>query len=382
MKKIMVAILATLVAGCNPTTEVVAIYQGPAGADGTSCSVAPAFSEGEEWSLLGAKISCTDGTYALIYNGQQGVQGAQGIQGIQGPVGEAGASCQAYRTKHSHGVYLSCPDQHPVLISDGDNGKDGKDGDSCKSIRQSDRVKITCGSTVTYVYDGDDGKDGKNGKDGSSCTVTSASGGAKVKCGDGPSVFLANGSPGPQGIQGPQGQPGRDGLNGSDGEDAVAPGLSCNVHNLANWDGITNIFTALSNNAAAGNFTLANFSVGDSQAALGFPGMPSALQALVGVEGYALDCSGYLNVPTSGIYSFSMLSDDGVRLAINDQVIVNNPGLHAPTTDTNSSVTLNRGFNRINVVYYQGPLTQIALKLSWSGPNTASQTVPASAYTH
>lgn len=189
-------------------------------------------------------------------------------------------------------------------------------------------------------------------------------------------VDIYKGIPGTPGAQGPAG------LNGSDGEDAVRPGLSCNVHNLANWDGITNIFTALANNPAKGSFTLADLSVGDSQASLGFPGMPSALQTLVGVEGYALDCAGYLNVDTSGVYNLSMLSDDGVRLAINDQVIINDPGLHAPTTDTANNVTLNRGFNRINVVYYQGPLTQIALQLKWSGPNTALQVVSASAYTH
>lgn len=384
MKKFL-AILALLsVIGCSPDRELVDVIRG---ADGTSCSVAPKYSEQEEEyssQLIGARISCTDGSFADILNGSQGIQGIQGNQGdqgIQGPQGEAGGSCQAYRTHHSHGVYLSCPNQDSVLISDGD---DGKDGDDCKTVRQNDRVKITCGNTVSYIYDGekgDKGDKGNTGSAGTSCTVAALAGGAKVTCGNSVAI-LSNGAQGSQGIPGTPGAQGPAGLNGSNGEDAVRPGLSCNVHNLANWDGITNIFTALANNAAKGSFTLNDLSVGDSQASLGFPGMPSSLQNQVGVEGYALDCSGYLNVPTSGVYSLSLMSDDGVRLAINDQVIVNDPGLHAPTTDTNSNVTLNRGFNRINVVYYQGPLTQIALKLSWSGPNTSAQTVPASAYTH
>lgn len=189
-----------------------------------------------------------------------------------------------------------------------------------------------------------------------------------------------------QGAPGHDGNPGTPGAPGSPGQDGtnagVQAGLSCNVHNLANWDGITNIFSVLSVSGIVGNFTLANLNVGDSQASLGFPGMPSNLQNLVGLEGYALDCSGYLNVATSGIYSFSLLSDDGVRLAINDTAILNNPGLHSPTLNTITNVVLNRGANRINVVYYQGPLTQIALQLKYSGPNLATQVVPASVLTH
>lgn len=395
----ILALFAVLLIASCTKTEIVEIYRGKDGADGTSCSVAPYFSEGEEYMLLGAKISCTDGSFSIVYNGAtgaQGIQGPQGEQGIQGPVGQTGAagqSCQAYRSHHYDGVWLSCPNQYPVLINDGKDGKDGEDGTSCSSVRQNsqNRVKITCGQVVTYVYDGEDGedgKDGKNGKDGSSCTAYPAPGGANIKCGNNAPVFLANGAVGPQGVPGipgapgQQGLPGRDGLNGQDGEDAFLPGVSCNVHNLANWDGVTNILTVLAASAPAGNFTLANFNVGDSPSANGFPGMPTSLQNAVGLEGYALDCYGYLNVETSGMYTFKTLSDDGVRLVIQDQVIINNPGLHAPTTDVSASRELQRGPNKINMIYYQGPHTQIALQLKWSGPNLAEQVVPAARLTH
>lgn len=378
MKKIWISLLLSLTA-CSPSREVVQIYKGD---PGTSCSVAPEL-DTETHSQVGARVSCTDGSYAVIYNGPrgtQGVQGPKGDHGVQGPVGQtgaSGASCQAYRSDFFGGVFLACPNQSPVLISD------GTDGDSCSSSRQNsqNRVKITCGETVTYVYDGEDGHNGSNGTNGTSCSVIPASGGANIKCGNAPSVFLANGATGPAGTQGAQGQPGRDGLNGQNGEDAVQPGLSCNLHNLASWSGTTSLPEALAANPAVGSFTLANFSVPDSQASGGFPGMPAYLQALVGYDGYALDCSGYLNVPTSGAYTFKLLSDDGSRLLIEDNVIIENQGLHAPATVTGSA-QLNRGPNRINVVYYQGPYSQIALELKWSGPNTAEQVAPASAFTH
>jgi hypothetical protein len=347
---------------CVPAREVVEIYKGDPGKDGTSCSVGPEYALNELLLLevVGARISCTDGSFAVILNGAQGpqgIQGPQGVQGIQGPQGEAGASCQAYRAHMQRGVYLQCPDQEPVFISDGDN---------CTTVRQNSkkRSKIVCGNTVSYVYDGVDGAPG------TSCTVTPAPGGALVQCGSS-TAFLAHGA---------------DGQDGRDGEDAVRPGLSCNVHNMSNWNGVTNILTALTQNAPVGNFVLPNLNVGNSTAGLpssgGFPGMPAALQNAVGLTGYALDCNGYLNIETSGMYQFKMLSDDGVRLVIDNNVLINNPGIHPPTYDVSAFVELQRGQRSFNVIYYQGPATQIALQLQYSGPFTPLQVVPAERFRH
>ncbi len=389
MKKLLLSALMLLaVVGCSPNKEVVAVYKGDPGQDGNSCSVAPEISTDESQQLLGARVSCTDGSYAVILNGQQGIQGIPGAPGQNGLNGQDAQACQAYRIPFV-GAFLKCPNQWPVLIADGKDGKDGKDGASCTSERQDSksRVKITCATdnhveSVSYVYDGADGqngKDGKDGKDGKSCTATAVTGGVSVKCGTSPAVFLADGE---DGKDGKDGLNGTNGTNGTNGLDAFTPGLSCNVHNLANWDGVTNILTVLSASAPVGNFTLNNLNVGDSPSANGFPGMPSALQNAVGLEGYALDCNGYLNIETSGYYNFKMLSDDGVRLVIDNQVIINNPGLHAPTTDTKSSVELQRGQRTFNVIYYQGPHSQIALQLKYSGPNLTEQVIPTSRLTH
>lgn len=363
MKRILI-LLALVVTSCSErTTEatVTAIN----GTDGTSCSVAPEYARNEsdgEYSALsieqiGATISCTDGTFATIYNGERGAQGPQGDQGIQGPQGEAGKSCQAYRTKKSKGVTLKCPGQKDLLISDGTNGT------SCSSARLKGKVKITCGKTVSYIYDG------VNGANGTSCVVNEAKGGANVTCGDS-TVYIANGTDG------------TNGLNGLNGESAVKPGLLCNVHNLNSWDKKTSLPEVLANNAPVGSFVLNNLSVPDSPSSGGFPGMPAALQTLVGLEGYALDCNGYLNIKTSGLHTLDLLSDDGVKLSIEDDfMMMEDQGLHAPRT---VSITKNlyRGQNKINVLYFQGPHTQIALELKMTGPNTPKSVVPTTEFTH
>lgn len=210
---------------------------------------------------------------------------------------------------------------------------------------------------------------GPTGPAAQPCTVVQTSTGATMTCPDGTTANLNNGSNGATGPQGPA------------GSNSFSPGLSCDVHNLPSWDGSTTLPQALVGNPLVGNFTLPNFSVPDSQASLGFPGMPANLQSIVGVEGYILDCAGYINVPTSGVYTFRLLSDDGSILVINNSSVVQNQGLHAPSSVTNT-VTLYKGANHLNIVYYQGPLTQIALQLNWSGPNLADQIVPSSAFSH
>lgn len=157
-------------------------------------------------------------------------------------------------------------------------------------------------------------------------------------------------------------------------------GVVCAVHDLPNWDGSTSLPQAFVGNPIVGTFVMDNFSVGDTQASSGFPGMPADIRAIVGDEGYALDCSSFLVTDTSGDYTFKLFSDDGSELRINNQLVINNQGLHAPAEVTSAPTRLNRGLNRINVVYYQGPMTQIALQLKQSGPNLPEEVIPASKF--
>lgn len=221
---------------------------------------------------------------------------------------------------------------------------------------QDDKISITAKNGA----DGTNGSNGADGSNGASCYTESIPGGIRLFCPDST----------PQDI-----------IDGKDGV-PYKPGLLCNVHNLSNWNGVTSILTVLSSSAPVGSFVLPNLSVGNSLAANGFPGMPSEIQSQVGLDGYALDCTGFITIDTSGLYSFSMLTDDGVRLSIDNQVLINSPQLQAPTERASSTVELNKGRRNINVIYYQGPMTQIALRLRYSGPFLPLQVVPTSVLSH
>lgn len=418
-KQWLLIAIALIMSACTPDNEVVQVIKGDKGdpgQNGTSCSVAPYYGEDSEVAL-GAIITCTDGTSDIIFNGVAGQPGANGTScgassteggvnitcgdgntiflangatGATGAPGTNGQSCQEYKHHGVDGVYLKCPGQEPVLISD------GTDGTSCSVQRQEqyNRSKITCGDTVSYVYDGATGATGATGAKGAtgstgaagtSCTVHSAPGGANVTCGS-VTVFLANGSTGPQGTtgpQGPQGQPGtpgRNGLNGTNGEDAVNPGLNCNLYSIDPNLGLPQEFA---NNTPVGNFTLLILNDFNSQSSAGLPGIPSNLQAKVGLTNYGLDCYGYLNVPVSGTYTLSLTSDDGSYLTLNNASTptISDPGEHPPQT-VSVTLFLNRGPNAIDVDYFQGPPTQVALGLQWTDTNGNTETIPASQYTH
>lgn len=61
--------------------------------------------------------------------------------------------------------------------------------------------------------------------------------------------------------------------------------------------------------------------------------------------------SGYLNVPADGIYTFSLLSDDGSTLSIGGEMVVDNDGPHAPRELTGQKA-LAKGLHALEVRYF------------------------------
>lgn len=92
----------------------------------------------------------------------------------------------------------------------------------------------------------------------------------------------------------------------------------------------------------------------------GFPGVTKRN------EWFAIDYTGNFWIAAPGMYTFSLLSDDGAKLYIDDQVVIDNDGLHAPLEKTGAA-DLAGGVHRIRVSYFQGPKFQIALVLKVSG---------------
>src|ERR1019366_1169084 len=131
-----------------------------------------------------------------------------------------------------------------------------------------------------------------------------------------------------------------------------------------NWD------TMLSDGTLKFSAVVANLSVPNENASTVFASFTAAQQALLGYTDYALDCSGFLTVPETASYTLTLGSDDGSELAIDQTVITNMPQLQ-PYASTSKAVQLFSGRHTVNVIYFQGPQTNIGLTLSWQGPTNA-----------
>ena len=93
----------------------------------------------------------------------------------------------------------------------------------------------------------------------------------------------------------------------------------------------------------------------------GFPGVTKRN------EWFAIDYAGRFWIDKPGVYRFVLTSDDGARLQIDDEVVVDNDGLHPPL-DARGAVSLSSGIHRIRVSYFQGPRMWLALVLQVAPP--------------
>jgi hypothetical protein len=93
----------------------------------------------------------------------------------------------------------------------------------------------------------------------------------------------------------------------------------------------------------------------------GFPGITDRN------EWFAIDYSGRFWIEKPGLYRFELTSDDGSRLYIDDDLVLNNDGIHALATQS-AALTLAGGIHRIHVPYFQGPGEALALVLRVAGP--------------
>lgn len=93
----------------------------------------------------------------------------------------------------------------------------------------------------------------------------------------------------------------------------------------------------------------------------GFPGVTKR------TEWFAIDYTGRFWIDRPGAYDFALTSDDGAKLYIDDQLIVDNDGQHPPEEKT-GGMMLTGGIHRIRVSYFQGPRLEVALVLKVALP--------------
>jgi hypothetical protein len=70
-------------------------------------------------------------------------------------------------------------------------------------------------------------------------------------------------------------------------------------------------------------------------------------------EYFGMTIQGYIKVPKQGIYTFYTNSDDGSKLYIGDQEVVDNGGYHGGTIKR-GQIALEEGFHNLRINYFQG----------------------------
>ena len=81
-----------------------------------------------------------------------------------------------------------------------------------------------------------------------------------------------------------------------------------------------------------------------------------------------------INIPEKGVYKFHIYSDDGARLFIDDQEVIDNDGSHSAGEAT-GKVALEKGFHEICVIYFEDYMGQ-ALEIGITGKNLPKQVLP------
>lgn len=104
----------------------------------------------------------------------------------------------------------------------------------------------------------------------------------------------------------------------------------------------------------------------------------SSPHAAVTSDSFSVRWTGEVKIPTTGLWTFHVNAVGGVRLWVNDQLLVNRwdaatSGEHA------GSITLNGNTRYAIRMEYRGTAGASKLQLSWSGPGWAKETVPTTA---
>jgi hypothetical protein len=105
-----------------------------------------------------------------------------------------------------------------------------------------------------------------------------------------------------------------------------------------------------------GTFATDQLNVSPRKFNQGFPGISER------TEWFAIRYRGKFKVAVADYYRFRLLSDDGAILRIDDVVVIDNDGQHAPLS-RDATIPLSAGEHELYVEYYQGPRDNIALQL-------------------
>ncbi len=93
-------------------------------------------------------------------------------------------------------------------------------------------------------------------------------------------------------------------------------------------------------------------------------------------DNFALSAEGYLKINKAGVYNFELWSDDGSKLYIHDELLIDNDGSHG-TEGKFGKVKLDVGYHPFKMEYFQGGGGKY-LSLDWTKPgDKAAEVIPA-----
>ncbi len=95
---------------------------------------------------------------------------------------------------------------------------------------------------------------------------------------------------------------------------------------------------------------------------------------------FAFQFIGYINIPEDGQYTFTLASNDGSVLYLDNHELINHDGPHGMLEES-AAVALRKGKHKIILKYFQ-MLGGLGLRLSWQGPGFEKQSIPASVLFH
>ena len=108
--------------------------------------------------------------------------------------------------------------------------------------------------------------------------------------------------------------------------------------------------------------------------------MPDLKQVQTTKEYYAIQFSGYIKIPVTGVYSFYALSDDGSQLFIDDEQVVDNNGCHGDL-EKSGDKALAAGLHKFRLDYFQNGSGQ-SLQVYMKGPGMEKQIISPDLFFH
>lgn len=90
--------------------------------------------------------------------------------------------------------------------------------------------------------------------------------------------------------------------------------------------------------------------------------------------------AGVISIPATGMYHFALTSDDGSRLTIDDNIIIDNDGPHS-AKEVRGSAPLDAGYHRITIDWFNAT-GGAALSFKWKQPDGTWQEIPADMLAH